>query len=224
MNVVFYPFDPQHYLMNLRLNLSGALQSDRMGDQYCLILRLPYQQDYSVITGQIFLQMLQVNAQAMLSQCNQFIKVGENADVGLFIHGAVVTGFQVMGAQSKAASYAMFSCVIAKDPQSGQSTLCVYVNPNGLFMDNVCSVPAVVQLHVAPEVIVKHRREKPTGYYTVDFAGCSEVGEGNIWYMIPGSNLRYPVNSRMIEQKRIYIKTEQPPVFQSAGGVRVELI
>lgn len=225
MNVVFMPFDAQHYLMNLRLNMSGALQSDRMGDQYCLILRLPYQQDFNAITPQIFLNVLQNSVSELVNHCNTFVKVGENADLGLFLRTAVITGFQVMGVQNAASSYAMFSCEITMSQDTGEKLLVVYASPNGLFAaENICNVPAVVQVRVQRDVIYKHRKEKFTGYYVAEFFGSVELEQGNIWYNIPGSKVNYPVNGAMLRQKRIYIKSDFPPEFKSAGGVRVDLI
>lgn len=224
MKVVFKPFDTQHYLMNLRLNMSGALQCDRVGDQYCLILRLPYEQNIAAITPEVFMAVLQNAADELLTRSNAFVRVGE-ADLGLFLHGAMVTGFQVMGETSAAASYVLFCCEVTLSSETGEKTLVVYCSPNGLFASsNVCNVPAVVQVRLQKEIVRKFHKEKFTGYYTADFSGCAELSRGSIWYNVPGSQVNYPVNNAMLHQKRIYIKSEFPPVFHGSGGVRVDLI
>ena len=223
MLIQFVPFDAQHYLMNLRLNASGALLSDRMGDQFSLILRLPYQQQFSAITPQIFMGILQNYAPQLIAHQNSFVKVGENADLGLFLRTAVVTGFQVIGGQNKASSYAMFACELRM--QGAEQLLMVYASPQGLFAaGNTCEVPAVVQVRVSRQMKKKtFGGEKFTGYYLAEFAGCNELDNGRIWYNIPGCKIDFPINEEMLKKRAVYIKSEDPPEFKSAGGIRVDI-
>ncbi len=224
MNVVFQPFDTWHYLMNLRQDASGALQCDKMGDDFYLVLRLPYQQDLNAIPPSAFLSVLHHTADRLLQAANQFIKVGDTVELGLFAKAAVVMGFQILGMQNCACSYAMFVCNI-KMMEDTSKLMTVFAHPNGLFAaGNVCHVPAVLKLRLSQDKIVKHRKEKFTGYYVAEFSGSVELEDSRIWYNIPGSKIDYPINSAMLRQKRIYIKSELQPKFDSSGGVRIELV
>lgn len=224
MKVICKPFDTQHYLMNLRQH-GGALQCDRMGDSYCLILRLPYQQDMDQVTPALFRQVLASAAAELVRNLGTFIRIGENAELGLFLHAAVLTGFTVTGAQDAAVTYAMFACELDQTPDTGEKTLTVYISPRGLFAaDNFCRVPAVVQIRLHREITTKLFSKRFTGYYSVEFSGCTKLSQGSIWYTIPGCPIRYPVNSAMLRQKKIYIKSESEPEFHSVGGICVERI
>ncbi len=223
MNVLFQPFDSLHYLMNLRLDASGALQSDKLGDDYYLVLRVPYEQDLGAITPMIFRNVLLGAADRLCNPFNAFMKVGESAELGLFSKATVMTGFPILGVQNAASTYAMFVCNITLMPGSTDRLLTVYCSPNGLFAaSNFCKVPAVIKYTMRQDKVVKHRKEKLTGYYVVDFIGSVELDRGSIWYNIPGSKIDYPVNAAMLHQKRIYIKSDLLPVFHSSGGVRIE--
>ena len=223
MLIQFVPFDAQHYLMNLRLNASGALVSDRMGDQYSLILRLPYQQQLSAITPQVFRELLQNYAPQLIAHQNSFIQVGNNADMGLFLRTAVITGFQVVGAQNKASTYAMFACELRM--QGSEQLLMIYASPQGLFAaGNTCEVPAVVQVRVSKQMKKKaFGGEKFTGYYIAEFTGCNELDNAKIWYNLPDSKINFPINEEMLKKRVVYIKSEYPPEFKSVGGVRVDV-
>ncbi len=222
MRIEFAPFDNLHYLMDLHLDSFGGLKCATMGDKYYLVLRVPYQQDVNIITPQIFQNVLQYAAEQLGNSIDRFVKVGENAELGIFSKAAVMTGALLFGVQNTACTYAMFVCDIGMQ-DTGEKLLTVYYSPKGLFaVGNACNIPAVVKYRMYQDKVIKHRREKLSGYYVVEFFGVVDLDCGKIWYNIPGSKIDYPINSAMLRQKRIYIKSDVPPVFQSTGGVRIE--
>lgn len=122
--------------------------------------------------------------------------------------------------RGEASSYTVFCC------EESEDGTCILVHAPQSEKRTSLNIPAeiIVELKEDTEtrskgfLIFGKSEEVATGYYTADFPRDCPVGyvDGDIYYTV-NDRLSIPVTRRMMEQGRIYIKSEAAPRFATSN-------